>query len=687
MSLLAPVFLAGLLAVVLPWWLHRLSRDNPPLQDFGSSMFLQAGETTSSKQRQLRYKKLFSLRFLLLALLALLFAEPALQLSKLIGSSDYRQIMVVDTSLSQRLGDRWPQTLELVNKQLDGASVADEIFLISANHQFQQSEGDNSVAAAREQLTQLKPGLTRLDYGQLSPAIASLVEQSNLPVVVHLFTDTQTTALPARFSDLTLDGVERFDIHSTATDSDANLSITGQLNHSADGISDLSVIVGNHSDAKAEATVQLIAADTTLDAVNLAIDGNSSTVHRFAKVDTSAARGAIELRLTAGDSQADQLADDNTWLIALPDRARTEVTLLQSNALANRYAAAAIESDPRYTTRALEGENLSASSAGGMLIIADASALSDRSTTKLRQYLSDGGNALIVVGADPHAVQMRSLLNVRSASTRQFEADNSGSAANQSTDPALRPQSIGRVDDTHPMTSDTSSNWRSISVLRHLPLTANESDRVIIELTDGSPLLIERSIGDGRVLVLASALKSSWNGLAVNPLFVAFIVGAIEHLSGFDNASLERSVGETITVPPGAQLLNPDGEPVRDLSDIKRKGRVELRERGIYTIRSTTGTEVISINVDSRESDTRATDAQTISQWQATGVRSTTQNSPENSSNNPANNDAGSNTASILAEDKRQTKSLWPWLLAILLVLALTETLYSHRHLQIKREA
>ena len=105
MSLLAPVFLVGLLAVAVPWWLHRLSRDNPPLQDFGSSMFLEAKETTSSKQTQLRYKKLFSLRFLLLALLALLFAEPALKLGQFIGGSDYRQIMVVDTSLSQQLGD------------------------------------------------------------------------------------------------------------------------------------------------------------------------------------------------------------------------------------------------------------------------------------------------------------------------------------------------------------------------------------------------------------------------------------------------------------------------------------------------------------------------------------------------------------------------------------------------------
>ena len=671
--------------MVLPWWLHRLSRDNPPLRDFGSSMFLEAGETTSSKQRQLRYKKLFSLRFLLLALLALLFAEPALQLRKLIGSTDYRQIMVVDTSLSQTLGNRWPKTVELVNQQLDNASASDEIFLISANHQFQQSEGDNSVNAAREQLAQLEPGLTRLDYGQLSPAIANLVEQSNIPVIVHLFTDTQTTAMPARFSDLTLDGVERLDIHSSATGDDANLSITGQLNHSADGMADLSVIVANYGEAAAEATVELVAADTTLDATRLFIDEHSSSVHRFAKVDTSNARGAIELRIKADSDRADQLAEDNSWLIALPDGARTEVTLLQSNTLANRYAAAAIESDPRYATRLLEGENLSASSAGGLLIIADASALTDRSATKLKQYLNDGGNALIVVGADPHAVQMRSLLNVRSATTRQ--RDNSTNTNSQTAGLALRAQSIGRVDDTHPVTSDTSSNWRSISMLRHLPLTANDDDRVIIELDDGSPLLIERSIGDGRVLVLASALKTTWNGLAVNPLFVAFMVGAIEHLSGFDNASLDRSVGETLIIPPGAQLLDPDGEPVRDLSDIKRKGRVELSERGIYTIRSTSGTEVLSINTDSRESDTRVADAETMTQWQATGVRNSTENSTINSADNQSSNGTGSNIAPALVADKQQTKSLWPWLLAILLVIALAETLYSHRHLQIKREA
>jgi len=124
--------------------------------------------------------------------------------------------MVVDTSLSQKLGDRWSKTLELVNQQLDNASASDEIFVVSASHQFRQSEDDGSIASAREQLTQLKPELTRLDYGQIAPAINSLVEQSNLPVVVHLFTDTQATAMPARFSDLTVELISQLSLATMA---------------------------------------------------------------------------------------------------------------------------------------------------------------------------------------------------------------------------------------------------------------------------------------------------------------------------------------------------------------------------------------------------------------------------------------------------------------------------------------
>src|SRR5262245_57237194 len=77
-SLIAPAFLFGLLAIGLPLWLHRLSSDNPNKQKFSSSMFLEPGEPRRVLAKKLQYLLLLALRLAVLVLLALAFAQPAL---------------------------------------------------------------------------------------------------------------------------------------------------------------------------------------------------------------------------------------------------------------------------------------------------------------------------------------------------------------------------------------------------------------------------------------------------------------------------------------------------------------------------------------------------------------------------------------------------------------------------------
>ena len=74
MTLLAPLFFAGLLAVGLPLWLHRLSSDNPNRQRFSSLMFLEAGEPRRVLAKKLQYLLLLALRIGVLVPLALTFA-------------------------------------------------------------------------------------------------------------------------------------------------------------------------------------------------------------------------------------------------------------------------------------------------------------------------------------------------------------------------------------------------------------------------------------------------------------------------------------------------------------------------------------------------------------------------------------------------------------------------------------
>ena len=78
MSLLAPAFLLGLLAIGLPWWLHRLSSDNPNKQKFSSLMFLEPGEPRRVLAKKVQYLLLLALRIGVLVLLAFAFTEPAI---------------------------------------------------------------------------------------------------------------------------------------------------------------------------------------------------------------------------------------------------------------------------------------------------------------------------------------------------------------------------------------------------------------------------------------------------------------------------------------------------------------------------------------------------------------------------------------------------------------------------------
>src|SRR5450432_146825 len=78
MGFLTPWFLAGVLAVGLPVWLHLLRKHKSTPLPFSSLMFFERRTQSSIKHRRLQYLMLLSLRAAVIALLALAFARPFL---------------------------------------------------------------------------------------------------------------------------------------------------------------------------------------------------------------------------------------------------------------------------------------------------------------------------------------------------------------------------------------------------------------------------------------------------------------------------------------------------------------------------------------------------------------------------------------------------------------------------------
>src|SRR5579871_4712651 len=106
MGFFTPWFLAGALAVGLPVWLHLLKKHRSTPQPFSSLMFFEQHTQSSIKHRRLRYLILFTLRTLLLLLLAIAFAHPYLTQTVLPNQrSGEVTVLAIDNSLSMRAGD------------------------------------------------------------------------------------------------------------------------------------------------------------------------------------------------------------------------------------------------------------------------------------------------------------------------------------------------------------------------------------------------------------------------------------------------------------------------------------------------------------------------------------------------------------------------------------------------------
>ena len=90
-------FLAGLVGLGLPVYVHLLRKQTTVPRPFSSLMFFERGIQSSTRHRRLRYLLLFALRMALVFLLVLAFANPFIRRANA-GASGRLLLVVVDNS-------------------------------------------------------------------------------------------------------------------------------------------------------------------------------------------------------------------------------------------------------------------------------------------------------------------------------------------------------------------------------------------------------------------------------------------------------------------------------------------------------------------------------------------------------------------------------------------------------------
>jgi hypothetical protein len=624
----APAFLAGLLAVALPLWLHRVAQANPTRHPFASLMLMESSEIQRSARRSLRYWTLLTLRIALLIACALAFAGPLLpqRVVPTVAPSGRLHALVVDTSLSMRQADRWQQAHALARSIIESARPNDELMLVQAAGRriqvVQEAVSADRASQLMSALDELQPGEERMDYGLLMSTLKGVLGATRLPVELHLISDLQRSARPLQFADLEPPAGSRLSFHDVSPQADfnthirdasvaddtltASVSTTFPFMQSLEAVAlvdgkevarrafqlapapQIPQIDGEGVPPASMSALEFLPRSGGEQLVNLPLPALSPTAHR------------VEVRLYP----ADQLVqDDRYFLVIEPTRRRVLVISRRHDSDEATYVAAAVDSlasaKLQSETRAAQELDANALPRYAAVIVTDPAALSSDAASRLLEFVRNGGAVFMTL----------------SAGLTEGLLDDWRVRGTQHT-----PTRIARLDSTHPLLRNP-AGWSDVHIQRHVQVTPAQHDRVLIALQSGAPLLIERQVGAGRMLALTSPLAREWNDLATHSVFVRFMAEMASYLTATEDSSNSAQVGSVfatgLSAQHGGQIFDPDGKRVLGLGQSNSIERIVPARSGFFEIRSAGASRWVAVNVDTRESDLTRMSNLALQRWQS----------------------------------------------------------------------
>jgi hypothetical protein len=165
-------------------------------------------------------------------------------------------------------------------------------------------------------------------------------------------------------------------------------------------------------------------------------------------------------------------------------------------------------------------------------------------------------------------------------------------------------------------------NFAGMRILRYRRLTPADTDTVLARFDDGAAALVERQVGNGRVMAFTSTFGGDWNNVPRQSMFLPLLHEVSRYLGQYEAPEAWRSVGRMldISAPVAALVRLGEADPglgatavvVAPSGDQTRLGQdgassLELREQGFYSVRlAGSGNRrpyVVAVNIEPAESD------------------------------------------------------------------------------------
>jgi Aerotolerance regulator N-terminal/von Willebrand factor type A domain len=679
MGFLAPWFLGGLAALAVPVFVHLLRRHKATPRPVSSLMFFERGTQSSTRHRRLRYLVLFALRCALLLLVVLAFANPYIR--KATANANFRLLLIVlDHSFSMRAGTRFADAKQQALALLAGKPAGQKTQIISLGGQFEmRTAAITDGAQLRAALENIQPGDGHANFGELGQAMRSLAETKDGPIELHLFSDMQRTAMPSNLAEAVLpnnvelvlhpiaDGPARANWTVESVEAPATLSDPKDPKHSR-----VQAVIAGFGTPAATKIVSLLVNGRTVATRKIEVPASGRATVELRPLDVGYGFNRCEVRVEGEDAfPAD---DTSVFAVRRSDPERVLFVHAAEDTRSALYFGSALSAATQgsFALQSVAAEQATdlAPSKYAFVVLSDAVTLPGIFEHTLGQYVANGGRVLIALGtAAGHHAQIP-LWGGDVKDTRDY-AREGGTAT------------VGLVDFSYPALDQAqpaadNGGWADVRVF-YAAVPEQGQARVAARLSDGTPLLLDKQVGEGHIVLLASGLENLTNDLPLHPIFVVFVDRMARYLSGDERLSGSKVVDGFVQLRGGAEpagvaanveLIDPDGRRPLSLSEARTMQSFRLERSGFYQIRFANGRDaVIGVNPDRRESNLEPLTKDVQDLWRGSSASGGTQ--PAGAARVPV---------------KARPVSLWWYVMLLALVVASAETALASDHLGTQRE-
>jgi hypothetical protein len=668
MGFLTPWFLAGVAAVGLPVWLHLLRKHKTTPLPFSSLMFFEKRTQSSIKHRRLRYLLLFALRSALIALLVLAFAHPYVT-QKILPTkrSDGVTVLAIDNSLSMRSGAKLEEAKRAARAVVAGLRTGERAQVVAFGQRVHvMSEVTDDHSPLNAGIDAIQPGDSRTSYGELSRSLRSLATAIKVPLHVYLYSDMQQTGMPPNFNDLRLAADIVMEPKAVASGSTPNFAVENVV--APRRVYDskktrVLVTVAGFGTKKSNHNVTLTLNGRTVETKAAEIPDSGRATVEFLSLDVPYGRNKGEVRIDSGDA----LPADDTFYFSV-ERADPRRALFVRGAenLAMLYFKTALEASGQ-TAYEIDGAtvdqtaNLSPSKYA-FVVLSDVAALPGTFENELKNYVKSGGSVLAILG--PNTVKRG----------RVPVSDDKVEGSNYSGREGAMYQTAAWLDPSHP-SIQKNDRWDEVKFHQSIRVTAPNA-RVAGRLSDQTPLLLDQQIGSGRVLTFTSTIDDIANDFPKKNAFVPFVEQTARYLGHLDSGPSSVPVGsfaelrDTKETGSAVDVVDPKGNRALSLAEAAKAQNIQFEQAGVWEIRRPNGrNELLAVNADRHESDLAPMAAETLALWQNTAIGSAA----------PAAGGPG--------QPDQKPLSLWWYVMLIVLLLSLAESLLGNQHLSVDKEA